>query len=163
MVERTHALISLKPRHAIGILDGTKRVELRRRPMNVRPGATLWLYVKVPVGMVVGTVQVVGSHHLAPTALWRNLGSVSGLSRTEFFEYFAGSSKAFALVLERPRRLRSGVHLDELRRLAGGFQPPQFFQHLEHESPLLATLLGESLARPMASSGGGGLLAAYAP
>ncbi len=47
-------LISLEPRHAENILAGLKRVELRRRTMNVSPGCTVWIYAKLPVGSIVG-------------------------------------------------------------------------------------------------------------
>ena len=141
MTEATHALISLEARHADGILLGTKRVELRRRSMDVRTGATIWFYVKLPVGQVVGHARVRARHLLAPTTLWRRFGDVSGLTRKEFFAYFDGTSRGFALELESPSRLRTGVPLDELRSVSDGFHPPQFFQHLSHKGPLLAALL----------------------
>ena len=43
-------LISLEVRHAESILQGYKLVEFRRRTMKILPGATLWIYAKVPVG-----------------------------------------------------------------------------------------------------------------
>ena len=141
MSASAHALISLEPRFAEGILNGTKLVELRRRPMRLGAGTTVWLYVKVPVGKVVGSVQVHAGHLLAPTTLWRRYGDVSGLSRAEFFDYFGGLRQGFALVLKRPTRLDVGVALDELRMLNDGFQPPQFFQHLAGESALVSALL----------------------
>lgn len=137
MIERAHALVSLESRHAEGILGGLKRVEFRRRSMNIPAGTTIWFYVKVPVGKVIGLAEVQGSHLLAPTTLWKRYGAVSGLTRTEFFDYFSGVAKGCALILERPRRLSVGVPLSELRALVDGFQPPQFFQHLAHGGPLL--------------------------
>jgi predicted transcriptional regulator len=51
-----HILISLEPRHAESILEGRKRVELRRRTMNVTIGSTVWMYAKLPVGSIIGRV-----------------------------------------------------------------------------------------------------------
>src|SRR5256885_15767110 len=79
-------LISLEERHANRILQGTKTVELRRRPMHVALGSTVWFYVKMPVGSIVGCATVTGLHTLAPSTLWRRFGTVSGLKRQEFFE-----------------------------------------------------------------------------
>lgn len=141
MVEPTHALISLEDRYAEAILNGSKRVELRRRPMNVPLGATIWFYVKVPVGSVIGCAQVQSIHSLAPSTLWRRFGRVSGLHRAEFFQYFSGISKGFAVVLEKPCRLMKGITLDQMRCLAAGFQPPQFFQRITDQEPLLDALL----------------------
>lgn len=150
MTPSSHALISLEERFAEGILNGVKLVELRRRPMRLTVGTTIWMYVKVPIGKVVGSAEVRSMHSLAPQTLWRRYGDVSGLSRTEFFAYFEGVSRGFVLVLDKPKRLPSCVSLDRLRTLNGAFHPPQFFQHLDGEGALVTafTERSESLGRP---------------
>jgi predicted transcriptional regulator len=144
MLKGTHILISLESRHAEGILDSIKRVELRRRPMLIPIGTTVWFYVKVPVGKVIGCAQVQSKHALAPRTLWERFGANCGLSRSEFFDYFCGVAKGFALALERPHRLDRGIALDELRSMVDGFQPPQFFQHLAYEGPLVKAFLRQA-------------------
>jgi predicted transcriptional regulator len=133
-------LISLEERHANRILEGTKTVELRRRPMHVAIGATVWIYVKVPVGCVVGCAKVTGLHTLAPSTLWNRFGAVSGLQRQEFFEYFSGLPKAFALGLSEPTRLASPIPLSTLRDVSSGFHPPQFFANIASDGPLLRAM-----------------------
>lgn len=132
-----HILISLSRRHADNIFSGHKQVELRRRPMNIVAGTTVWVYVKVPVGSIVGRAKIGAIHASSPATLWRRFGSVSGLSRKEFFDYFEGVVAGVALVLENAQRLRSALSLDALRELADGFQPPQFFARLDEEHPFL--------------------------
>jgi predicted transcriptional regulator len=131
-----HILISLEARHADNIFSGHKRVELRRRTMNVSAGDTLWIYVKLPVGSIVGHATIGKVHASSPTALWRRYGSVSGLSKHEFFEYFGEIEQGFALILEQSTRLRSSLSLEALRRVDEGFQPPQFFARLGSKHPL---------------------------
>lgn len=133
-------LISLEERHANRILEGTKTVELRRRPMRVAIGATVWIYVKMPMGSVVGCAKVTGLHMLAPSTLWNRFGSVSGLQRQEFFEYFSGLPKAFALSLSEPTRLASPIPLTKLRHISSGFHPPQFFANVASDGPLLRAM-----------------------
>lgn len=140
MVNAEHILISLEERHAENIFSGRKHVELRRRPMNVQVGTTVWIYVKLPIGSVIGKARVSGFHCLAPSTLWRRFSAVSGLSRGEFFEYFDGVSKGFALALEGAERLSQSASLGALRRASLGFQPPQFFMRLEKGSPVLNAL-----------------------
>jgi len=147
MTDTTHALISLEERFAEGILDGTKQVELRRRPMRLSVGATIWLYVKVPIGEVIGSVEVLSLQALAPSTLWRRYGDVSGLRRSEFFDYFADVERGFALVLSNPVRLTRPFPLERLRTLNGRFQPPQFFQHLASDGPLVSAFTYERGAR----------------
>jgi predicted transcriptional regulator len=152
MTPSSHALISLEERFADGILNGVKLVELRRRPMRLSVGTTIWMYVKVPIGKVVGSAEVRSMHSLAPETLWRRYGDVSGLSRVEFFEYFGGIKRGFVLVLDNPKRLPSPVSLERLRTLNAAFQPPQFFQHLDGQGPLVSAFTGiaRSIKRPQA-------------
>jgi predicted transcriptional regulator len=148
MITPYHALISLEERFAEGILNGTKRVELRRRPMRLSEGTTIWMYVKVPIGKVIGSFVVGSMHSLAPTTLWRRYGPVSGLRKAEFLQYFDGNKQGFVLVLERPKRLSYPVTLARLRQLNGAFQPPQFFQHLDGQGPLVSAFTGGSASLP---------------
>ena len=151
MTAPAHALIPLEERFAEGILNGEKLVELRRRPMRLNAGTTVWMYVKVPVGEVIGSAQVRSLHTLAPQTLWRKYGDVSGLSRAEFFDYFSGVERGFVLVLDNPIRLNKPVPLERLRMLNDGFQPPQFFQHLANDGALVTAFSGNVTARDSAS------------
>ncbi|WP_086382507.1 transcriptional regulator [Caballeronia sordidicola] len=137
MENTEHVLISLEKRHADNIFAGTKHVELRRRAMNVKAGTIVWIYVKLPIGRVVGCAQVSASHLLAPSTLWRRFADVCGISRREFFDYFGGRSRGFALGLKDPQLLSGALSLAELRAASTGFQPPQFFIRLAHDSPLV--------------------------
>ena len=134
---RDHILISLEPRHAESIFAGLKKVELRRRVMHVVSGTTAWIYVKLPVGSVIGSVKVGAIHNLSPVTLWRRFGSLSGLTRAEFFEYFKGVSRGTALVIESAELLNQSISLREIRKMAQDFQPPQFFTRLPENHPLL--------------------------
>ncbi|MDP9920277.1 putative transcriptional regulator [Variovorax boronicumulans] len=151
-----NVLISLEERHAENILDGTKTVELRRRPMHVAIGATVWFYVKVPVGSVIGCAKVAGVHTLAPSTLWNRFGPVSGLQRREFFDYFSGLPTAFALSLKEPCRLAKPIPLSELRDVSSGFHPPQFFANVASDGPLFQAMSrGLRPKRPTASQKSG--------
>jgi predicted transcriptional regulator len=146
-------LISLEARHAENILLGKKLVEFRRRPMNVEAGATIWIYSKLPVGSIVGYATVAAVRRHAPSTLWRKFGPHSGISRTEFFEYFTGVARGVALELTDCRRLCASVPLESLRRFSAGFQPPQFFARLKEGAPLLAAIsqVGTRSRAPAAS------------
>ena len=140
MAHDDHILISLEPRHAENILEGRKRVELRRRTMNVTIGSTVWMYAKLPVGSIIGRAIVAAIHVLAPATLWQRFGAVSGISRSEFFEYFADRDQGTALELSDCRRLTHAFDLEALRRFHHDFQPPQFFIRLRHNTPLWSAM-----------------------
>lgn len=126
-----HVLISLEERHANSIFAGTKRVELRRRTMHIAEGTVIWIYVKRPVGSVLGQAVVAATHTLTPNQIWHRFGPCSGLKKAELFDYFEGLSTAFVLELKDARKLKEAVSLDALRDASSGFHPPQFFTRID--------------------------------
>lgn len=136
MADNESILISLESRHADRIYAGTKLVELRRRPMNVSPGTRIWIYEKVPVGSITGSVIVKAVHTGTPKKLWKEFGAMSGLSRLEFFDYFTDVTNACALVLHTAVVMRTPMPLSTLREIDSAFQPPQFFLRLHQEHPV---------------------------
>lgn len=137
MNNKKHILISLDMRHAENIFSQNKHVELRRRNMNIDPGTIAWIYVKLPVGSIVGKVCIDSVHSASPTALWRDFGHVSGLTKNEFFDYYKGVRTGIALVLKDAEMLEKSLTLSAIRDIAHGFQPPQFFSRLHEKHPLL--------------------------
>lgn len=105
--------------------------------MRITPGTTAWIYVKLPVGAITGRVKIAAIHTSSPTALWRRFGTVSGLSRSEFFDYFSGVTEGVALELVDTKELRQSISLTSLREILGSFQPPQFFVRLIASNPVL--------------------------
>jgi predicted transcriptional regulator len=104
--------------------------------MNVAPGTILWVYVKLPIGSIVGYATIEKVHSSSPETLWRKYASISGLSRREFFDYFGDVEQGVALVLKGSTLLRSSLPLKVLRQLDNAFQPPQFCARLTTHHPL---------------------------
>lgn len=128
--ESRRVLLSLKPRFANAILDGTKTVELRRiRPRIEIPTEAL-LYASSPISAFVGTCHVVDVLDYTPNGLWRLRGVESSVSYADFCDYFDGCERAFGLVLTNPERLSTRVSLRDVRVAWNGFQPPQSFRYL---------------------------------
>lgn len=140
MIDSEHILISLELRHAERIFSGQKKVEFRKRKMHVCAGATIWFYVKLPVGSIVGFARVRKVDISSPAILWRKHGCVSGLSRSEFFSYFGDTVEGVALVLGNITRLDNLLTLEQLREIDTKFQPPQFFIRLTTTHPLRAAV-----------------------
>lgn len=139
MASSDHILISLAPRHAKNIFDGVKHIELRRRPMKVAPGTIVWIYVTLPVGVLMGRAKIAALHTASPSALWRKFGSVSGLARSEFLGYLDGLAEGVVLVLEDVKALREPLSLEALRAISERFNPPQFFIRIDKEHPFFSS------------------------
>ena len=142
--ERFGLLMSIQPRFANAILDGTKTVELRRKPPRDQPDVVI-IYGSGTAKSVLGVAQLKQVHISTPDEIWKRFGATAGVTQAEFNEYFEGSETASALELTHPRRSGDDVPLSRLREL--GLEPPQSWRYLERE---IATQLLNALGLPSA-------------
>lgn len=121
-------LLSIKPKYADLILDGSKRVEFRRS-WAAQDVSVIVLYSSSPIQKIVGVVEVEEVVVATPTSLWKTCTERGGgLTRGEFRSYFAGKSRGVAVLLGRV--FKPAEHV-ELSNVIGRFAPPQSFRYLE--------------------------------
>ncbi len=137
MATKSDILISVEERHAKNLLSGTKKMELRRRKINVKCGDRVWIYSKVPKGTVEAIGHVSSVFSASPVAIWEKFSESVGLSEIEFFEYYADLDMGHAIIFSKVLPLKNCVDLKDIRRHYESFQPPQFFQRLNAASPVL--------------------------
>jgi predicted transcriptional regulator len=113
------------------LLDGSKTVEIRRRPWNVPDGTVVLLYASRDVKGIVGSVVVASTETDTPRRLWGRVSSHVGISRAEYYDYLAGAPTATAISVESVRRLEAPIALDELRQRYPAFVVPQSFRFVE--------------------------------
>lgn len=142
--DRFGLLMSIQPRFANAILEGTKTVELRRKPPRDQPDVVI-IYGSGAAKAVLGVAQLKEIHTSTPDDIWKKFGATAGVTRAEFSEYFAGSETASALELTHPRRSGDDVPLSRLRDL--GLEPPQSWRYIERQ---IATQLLDALGLPSA-------------
>jgi predicted transcriptional regulator len=134
-------LLSIHPRFAEAIFDGTKKVELRRRAPKLMAGDEVVVYATVPSAIVLGkfTVKSVESSKLRD--LWQVTRKVAAVSSSEFDAYFDGLNRGVGIWIANTRRYSSSVSLTELRNSIPGFHPPQGFRYLTaHEVEIIENL-----------------------
>jgi predicted transcriptional regulator len=129
--DRRALLISLRPRFAELLLQGTKTVELRRVQPAVSRGTLVLLYASSPTRALVGTGVVADVQAADHEDIWRRHGMQTGISRDEYDEYFAGAAAAVAITLHDVQRLSNPLPLSQLRKGRGWFRPPQSFRYLD--------------------------------
>ena len=128
--ERRVLLLSLKPRFATSILDGTKKVELRRVAPKIQPGQIVLIYASSPVRQLAGTCRVVRLDVAPKSAIWERYRNQCGVTEAEYEAYFEGAEDAVAIVVDKPRTLQEPPSLATLRNRVAGFRPPQSFRYL---------------------------------
>ncbi len=127
-------LLSIKPEYAWEILRGTKKYEFRRLIFKNNNVRRIYLYVTSPVSKIVGSFEVGRIFENSPSALWKRYGKASGISKRDFFVYFKGSPKAFAIEIRKVQHFNDAI---DPRLVFADFTPPQSFCYLPPSIPLL--------------------------
>ena len=96
-------LLSVKPKFANLIVEGSKLIELRRAIPAQNVG-TIAIYSSSPVQMIVALADVKETIEASPTKLWDiSKGNGGGLTKAELLAYFGSKRTGFALMLENVR------------------------------------------------------------
>jgi predicted transcriptional regulator len=137
------ALLSVRPRFADALLDGSKTAEIRRRRAHIAPGQLCLIYASSPRCALVGAIRVKLTDTDTPDAVWKRWGPSTALDREEFDAYLKGSEASCAIVVESAVELPSPIPLEELRRRRERFVAPQSYRFLA-EDELGSLLNGEA-------------------
>jgi type I restriction enzyme S subunit len=92
-----NVLLSIKPVYVDEIVKGNKKYEFRRIIFKNKKIKRIYIYATAPVGKIVASFAVRKVIEDSPTALWRKCRRSAGISRKDFFEYFKGAKRAFAI------------------------------------------------------------------
>ena len=127
-----NVVLSLKPVYAEAILTGKKRYEFRRSIFKNPSVKRVYIYVTAPVGKIVGSFVIRNIIKDSPTAIWRRCKQQAGIPKKDFFEYFKGSKRAFAI------QIGPVDHFDEPvdpHSVIEDFTAPQSFFYLPPSVP----------------------------
>ena len=132
-------LLSVKPKFANLIVEGSKLVELRRTIPAQNVG-TIAIYSSSPVQMIVALVNVKQTIEASPIKLWTiSKDNGGGLTKAELLAYFDLKQTGFALMLENVRVFTKPVSPTKIFK---PFAAPQSFKYLSSKELLkLETLL----------------------
>lgn len=136
-------LLSVRPRFARALLEGTKTVEIRRRFPDVPADTTVAIYSSTPDKAVLGTMRSAGLIRSTPAQIWRDYAAVMELTRAQLADYLYGASECSVLKLERPLLWERPVPLIHLRQILG-LEPAQSFRYLSNRQLDLLTDLGSA-------------------
>jgi predicted transcriptional regulator len=130
--DRSVALLSIHPRYADAILDGSKRVEFRR---SSYPAAARFIviYSTAPVQRVIGWFEIDGFSTGSPGDLWRRYRDTGQVTDEAFLRYFDACPVGTAIQVGRAVRLTDPVTLDHL---SPGLTAPQSYRYLRSESAI---------------------------
>ncbi|AKL98474.1 ASCH domain-containing protein [Endomicrobium proavitum] len=119
-------ILSIKPQYAYAILNGTKKVEFRKKIFK-NDVKDVFIYVTAPEKRIVGYFTISNIVENTPGQLWRKFGKVGGINRKDFFNYYTGLSHGYSICINNVEIFNNKVNPDEVFRK---FFPPQSFVYL---------------------------------
>jgi predicted transcriptional regulator len=126
-------LMSIKPKYADLIFAGAKTIELRRVCPKIVAGDLVLVYVSSPRMALVGGFEVAGIVSGEPESLYEKWNEHSGLEKETFLDYFRGTSTAYGILIGPTWKFEYPTELKTLRRIKGGFHPPQSYRYVGSE------------------------------
>jgi len=105
--------MAIHPRFAEAIMDGEKSVEFRKRRLadDIRE---VWVYATAPVSQVIGKFSVEEIVQAEPRVIWAQYGGRGVIDRDDFFDYYADSSAAVAIVVGAATRFAEPFDLVDM-------------------------------------------------
>jgi len=125
-----YILLSIQPRYAEKIFNGTKKVELRRSFPVSYENRLVVVYVSTPVKAIIGTFHISSVLSAKPEEIWKAAGKVSGINRDEFDTYYDGAETGHAIFIRNVRRCEKPIPLNTLRLQIDKFTAPQNFRYI---------------------------------
>ncbi len=126
-----NVLLSIKPKYVERIADGEKKLEFRKvifKSVN-RPDR-IYIYCTSPVKKIMGYFTTGEIFEDDPAELWNRFRNLAGISEEEFFEYFSGKKRGFAISIEDYNEFDDAIDPYDV---IPNFTPPQSFCYVDKD------------------------------
>ncbi|ABS56811.1 conserved hypothetical protein [Methanoregula boonei 6A8] len=132
----TGVLLSIKPKYVQAILEGTKHYEFRKKIFNDSNSKTVYIYSSSPMKKIVACFHPGKIVQGSPDFLWEQFREFSGLSESEFFNYFSGKETGYAIPIDELETFEEPINpYNTFER----FVPPQSFCYVDSPSIVQST------------------------
>jgi predicted transcriptional regulator len=123
-------LLSIKPEFVKEILNGNKRIELRRTRPNISKNDLMIFYSTTPQCAICGSARVMNVTSNNPASIWKEHNKTLGISQNAFNSYFENKKTAFALAFNKVIRFDKEIKLKEIQTKIKNFRAPQSYRYL---------------------------------
>lgn len=121
-------VLSIREKYAKAVMQGKKKIELRKRFADRWVGRSASVYCAGGSGSLLGTVTIQNVTKAHPEEVWLQYGPDLECSRSEFDHYVGDRTSIFALELADPIPYQSPLPLSQLSHLLGQtLHPPQSY------------------------------------
>ena len=123
-----NVLLSIKPKYANAILNGEKEYEFRKVIFKDKNVEKVYIYSSSPVKKIVGVFIVGDIIEDHPERIWNRCQKKSGIAKEDFFTYFNGSEKGYAIEITHLKVIENSI---DPRDISENFAPPQSFCYFD--------------------------------
>lgn len=93
-------LLSIKPKYVKEIEQGSKLYEFRKSIFKQETNE-IWVYASAPIKQIVGKILIDEIIEDSPNNLWLNCYHSAGIKKEDFFKYFKGKDKGYAIKIKQ--------------------------------------------------------------
>ncbi|MCK4225007.1 MAG: GNAT family N-acetyltransferase [candidate division Zixibacteria bacterium] len=128
-------VFSIRPTYAERIINGSKRVEVRRRFSNKWKGATALLYASSPLRHFVGEAIIGEVIASSPDKIWSDWKEELGCTFDEFTSYCHGASEVSAIIFKEVTPFKYPIPQIQMEHLVQReLKAPQSFLQVKKQS-----------------------------
>ncbi len=124
-------LLSIKPKYVKEIQTGNKLYEFRKSIFKQEIDE-IFVYESSPTKQIVGKILVEDIIEDTPQELWNNYNNFAGINYHDFFEYFKGKEKGYAIKIKEFETFSNPIDPYEENP---NFTPPQSFAYITKVLP----------------------------
>lgn len=122
-------LLSIKPEYAEKIFNGEKKYEYRKKIFKRKDVKSIIVYVTKPVGKVIGEFEIDQILEGEPSFIWEKTKKHAGISSKDYFKYFDGNDKGFAIGIKKVIKYQEPLELQNIKPTIK--TPPQSFIYVQ--------------------------------
>lgn len=126
-------LLSIKPKYVEQIENGSKLYEFRRVIFK-QSIDEIYVYATAPIKQIVGKIFIEEIIEDTPKNLWCNFKNEAGINKKDFFEYFSGKEKGYAI------KIKNFISFEEPinpYKQNPRFVPPQSYAYIDNILPMV--------------------------
>lgn len=125
-----NVIMSIKPKYADAIIDGSKLYEYRKRLPKRTDINKVYIYASKPIKAIIAYFTIGSIISDNPQKVWELTKKEGGITRKQFFDYFKGRDIAHTIKVEGVTELVTPL---DPKTIIKDFTAPQNFIYTEVE------------------------------